>query len=533
MRTRRDLLKLSVAAGLAASVPVASEARPPRRGGVLKQVGPEPWSLDIQATAAPPTLLLSSLVRRPLFKLVPGPRHAPSDLTLAPDLALKAEASTDGRRYAITLRRGARWEDRLPLSGREVTAADVKYTIERAVKRSPYAALLGPVQGVEVSDPRTLRVHLAEPHAPFLQMLAEPWLAILAPEVEDRFGDLQSHKALIGCGPFTLSRYEAGVKAVFTRNPGYYQTGLPYVDRLEWLFIRERTTQLSLFRAGQVDIPSHDSRVPRAEVAALRQLHPAYPVVHWDGLPVRGLAMRTDRPPFSDVRVRRALSLAVDRKRWVAEYFDGQGIEDHGPVPAPLREWKLSARDLGEGARYLDHDPALAAKLLAEAGFPGGLKIRCFNAQGQGAESIEEVDHLAASLRTIGVELTTAGEEPGTYVRGSFVSRFEETSWGVSPLFTEVDGYLYTLFRSGQPGNKSQVADRELDVMLEAQRHALSRPARKKIIDDIQRHLADRVYYVFTPAPRTVHSWAPRVRGYSPRNSLDRGAQLEAVWLDR
>jgi hypothetical protein len=69
--------------------------------------------------------------------------------------------------------------------------------------------------------------------------------------------------------------------------------------------------------------------------------------------------------------------------------------------------------------------------------------------------------------------------------------------------------------------------------MIEAQRRAIARPARKRIIDDIQRHLAERVYYVFTPAPRSVHSWAPRVRAYGPRNSLDRGAQLEAVWLDR
>src|SRR6185312_4569592 len=115
--------------------------------------------------------------------------------------------------------------------------------------------------------------------------------------------------------------------------------------------------------AGQVDLPDHDARIPRSEVAALRSANPAYPVVHWDGLAVRSLAMRTDRPPFNDVRVRRAISLAVDRKKWVSQYLEGQGHEDQGPVPSAMREWKLSPRHLGDGARYLEHDPALARKL--------------------------------------------------------------------------------------------------------------------------------------------------------------------------
>jgi len=96
-----------------------------------------------------------------------------------------------------------------------------------------------------------------------------------------------------------------------------------------------------------------------------------------------------------------------------------------------------------------------------------------------------------------------------------------------------VDGYLYSFFRSGQAGNRSHVADTQLDVMLEAQRRFTSTSSRKKIIDDIQRRAAAQVYYVYTPSPRNVSSWAPRVRNYGPKNSFDRGAQLEVVWLDQ
>jgi hypothetical protein len=77
------------------------------------------------------------------------------------------------------------------------------------------------------------------------------------------------------------------------------------------------------------------------------------------------------------------------------------------------------------------------------------------------------------------------------------------------------------------------VADAQLDVMLEAQRRISSTSARKQIIDEIQRRAAAQVYYVYTPYPRNVSSWAPHVRNYGPKNSFDRGAQLEVVWLDQ
>jgi peptide/nickel transport system substrate-binding protein len=498
---------------------------------VLKHIGLEPQTFDIHATASHATHLVSSFVRRTLFKFVNGARYGSADFTIVPDLALKAGVSADGKVYTVRLRRGVRWESRPPVHGREVVAADVKYSLERALRRSPFTARLGPVEAIEAADKYTIRVHLADAFAPFVHNLAEPWNAILPPEVEDRHGDFKAAESLIGCGPFMLERYEPGVKAIFARNPTYYATGLPYVDKVEWLFLRDRSTQLSLFRAGQVDIPFYDGRIPRSDAGSFKKVNPGYPVVYWDALAVRTLAMRTDKSPFNDVRVRRAFSLAVDRRKWVSQYLEGQGYEDQGPVPGPMREWKLSAQHLGEGARYLEHDPALARKLLAVAGVPIGLRVKCTSWPGYGLEYVEDLERLAVELKQIGVELQIANEEYGQYMRGSFVGKFDEVSWGPSPLFTEVDGYLYDFFRGGQPGNRSHVADTRLDVLLEAQRRYTSKSSRRKVIDDIQRHAAAHVYYVYTPCPRNVSAWTPRVKNYGPKNSFDRGAQLEVVWL--
>jgi len=502
----------------------------PRRGGVLKHIGIEPPTFDIHGPACDPIQLLSSFTRRGLFKFVSGAGHGPSDFTLVPDLALDATVSRDRRVYTVALRPGVRWEQKAPVNGRLLVAEDVKFSLERALTKSPHASLLGPVEAVEAPAPHTVRVHLRSPFTSFLHNLAEPWTAVLPPEVEDTLGPQRSARSLIGCGPFALARYEPGVKAVFVRNPGYYQRGLPYLDTVEWIFLENSATRLALFRAGQLDIPFYDARIAPSDAAILKASDPPYPVVPWNRLGVRTLAMRADRPPFSDVRVRRAVSLALDRRRWVARHLAGEGFEDEGPVPSSMPQWRLPSSQLGEGARYLEHDPELARQLLAEAGFPSGFKAKCATWPGHGADHMDALWLLVADLKGIGVDLAVMEQDYASYARSCTQGAYEDATWDSSPLFTEVDSYLYGLYRAGVVTNRSCVADPELDSLLDLQRAAPG-PLRKRLIADVQRRAAAQVYYIHVPCPRSVASWTPWVKNYAPRNSLDRGAQLEVVWL--
>ena len=115
---------LAAAAGAAAAIPRPAGAQGrPLRGGALKQIGLDPPTFDVHATASHETQLVSSFVRRTLFKFVNGARYGPSDFTLAPDLALKAVMSADGRTYTITLRPGVRWEARPPVPSSTERAA--------------------------------------------------------------------------------------------------------------------------------------------------------------------------------------------------------------------------------------------------------------------------------------------------------------------------------------------------------------------------------------------------------------------------
>src|SRR5262249_58796539 len=154
--TRREFVGAAAGAVAAATAlgaaPRAAAARPPKRGGVIKHIGVDPLSFDIHDTASDQTAIVSSFVRRTLFKFVQGAGHGPSDFTLAPDLALRAAASKDGRVYTIRLRPGVLWENRPPLNGRELVAADVKYSLERALRRSSYANLLGRIEAGGATD---------------------------------------------------------------------------------------------------------------------------------------------------------------------------------------------------------------------------------------------------------------------------------------------------------------------------------------------------------------------------------------------
>ena len=264
-------------------------------------------SFDIHGNVVPDGYL--SFVHRTLF--VRQWAEAKSvGLTLVP-ISLKAEVSEDGRMYNIRLRQGVRWENKPPGNGRELVAADVKYSLERAKKKSGYGSLLGQLESVEVVDKHTVRVRLADAFAPFLHNLAEPWNGILPREVEDKLGDFKAAESLIGCGPFTLERYEPGVKAVFARNPDYFQKGLPYLDKVEWLFVKDRSTQPLPGGAG--GYPFYDARIPRS-TWLFKKSNPTYPIVHWEA----GSTSRCGRKPPSR-RAGAAGAVAGNRPEEVGE----------------------------------------------------------------------------------------------------------------------------------------------------------------------------------------------------------------------
>src|ERR671931_391987 len=411
--SRRQLLQMGLAAGLTVSaLPLSrltplwgAEAGQPKRGGILRVRGYDPVHFDHHLTTNARTNTTLSFIHSTLLRYQVGPEVVPGTFTVEPHLAERWEAPDD-LTYVFHLRRGVTWHNKPPLNGRELVADDVKFTFDRFLseKANVLRDQLEPVERVEVVDRYTVKFVLKEPFVWLPTRLADTsGMWIIAPEVVEKFGDLKKPESAIGTGPFILERYEPNVKTVFKRNPAYFLKDQPYIDGVEWLVLEDESTGLAMYRTGQIDCgPAAYWSVRQQDLESVKQSHPH--LVYQDFLSnvTSGITMRTDQPPFNDVRVRRAISHALDRQG-IIEAVAGRGE----PTPAigrGLTEWSLPVDQLGPGAKYYQYDPKEARRLLAEAGYPKGFKTQLAVTNGLGRDQVDDAQLVQRFLKEVGIE---------------------------------------------------------------------------------------------------------------------------------
>jgi peptide/nickel transport system substrate-binding protein len=534
MARQMTLLLLLLAPALLAGDPAL--AQQPKRGGVVRIAEREAPSLDPHLSISFLTHSHISLVYSQLVRFPNGPEQKhPADFSILPDLAesWKYENPTT---LVFRLRKGVHFHNKPPVNGREVTSADVKYSLERFMGKSGFRARFDPVQAIEAVDRHTVRITLKEPFAPFLNHLATPtFTPILAREVEEKFKDFNHPDAVIGTGPFILKSYEKGVRMVFERNPDYFMKGLPYLDGAVIEITPDAAARLSLLRAGKVDFNHMWGWASVEEGKSLQKTNPELSITPTLVIGQGMIYFRTDQPPFNDVRVRRAVSLAIDRKAWNDALLFGEGCIDTGPVPCAMKDWKLEAARMEPAkAKYLiGHDPAEAKKLLAEAGHARGFTTPAFHWPGYAPPWRSFYDLAADNLGKIGITVELKPEEYGKYISTTYLGKFEKMAIGPVTPFTEVDDFLYGAFYPEQPGNRSHVADAELSKLLVAQRRELDAKKRKEIVDEIQRYVADKAYYVFLPTQPQYISHQPHVKGFKHHDGYGLGMRLAFTWLER
>jgi peptide/nickel transport system substrate-binding protein len=539
MISRRDFLAAGAAGVTAAALPSLATAQTPRRGGTLTLRTWDPPHFDHILAHAYKTHVVVSFTHSRLLRHRAGPSVPPGSFTLEGDLAESWQQTSDTT-YVFKLRKGVRFHAKPPVNGRELTADDVRYTFERTLneKGSTNAAMYRSIAKIEAVDKYTVKFTLKEPFAWFLDHIANPMAGgIIAKECVEKFGDLKKWEAVIGTGPWMLEQYKPNQSLTLVRNPQYFVPGLPHIDRVEMVVDEDNASRTAAFLAGKYDLgwefPGTINRSDWVQVAdTLKKRRPTLRTMEFTSNVVNDFAMRTDKPPFNDVRVRQALSLAMDRKALIDATLEGVGVIN-GPVPAALTDWAVPIDQLGAGARYYKHDPAEARRLLAAAGYANGFPASvCFATYGS-TQLVDQMELLLKQLKNVGIDARLDQKEYGAYQASCRVGKYDSLSFGPLTPFLEPDNFLYGQYYTGEPRNRSHVKDPVLDDLLARQRRTMDVKARRGVINEIQRHLATQQYYVHAPTGKYIAVWDAALKNYGPNLGYDYGGRLREAWLDR
>jgi peptide/nickel transport system substrate-binding protein len=539
--SRRHLLKLGGTALAGASIaPAVARAQTPKRGGTLAIRTWDPPHFDPFQTISYKTHIALSFTHSRLLRHKAGPSVAPGTFPIEGDLA-ESWTQPNETTYIFKLRKGVRWHNKPPVNGRELTADDVVFSLNHflTVKGNANAYMLKSVDKVEALDKYTVKFTLKGPSVWFLDMLANPHaVAIVAKEVvEKNGGDLKKWESVVGTGPWMLDSYRPNVGLTYVRNPTYFMPGLPYIDRVEATVDEDNASRMAAFLSGKYDLgwefPGTINRVDWVQIKdKLKQSRPKLQTVEFPSPVMSHISMRTDLKPFSDVRVRQAMSLAIDRQALIEAVFEGVGAVNPA-VPAALREWSIPLDKLGEGAKYYKYDPAEAKRLLAAAGYPNGFPgTMCFTTYGS-TILVDSMQLVQKDLKAVGIDVKIDQKEYGAYIATCFYGKFDSMTYGPQTGFLEPDNFLFGQYYPEELKNQSHINDPVVADLLVLQRRTVDLAKRREIIYDIQRHLAKQQYYVQMPSGIYIGVWEGALKNYAPNMGYDYGGRLMAAWLDR
>ncbi|NTU83146.1 MAG: peptide ABC transporter substrate-binding protein [Chloroflexales bacterium] len=380
-----------------ATAPAAGETTPAQEPGTGQAAAgdlapPEQQILRVRLVAYPetidPALDENTSEEAVIKQLFTGLTRMNTELKPEPAIAESWEFNADNTQITFKLRE-SKWSDGQPLTAKDFVYGWQRFLDPRTA--SPYAALVTgviaganelnttPVSdtavleqaisglGVRAVDDLTFQVDLASPAPFFPSIVALGNLSPIRKDLIDQYGDTWVEPGrLIGNGPFILQSATAGADLILVPNPNYYESP-PKLQQLIFRTINDDPTALANYRADEIDL---NDQLPPAELPALRA-DPTFADQILSGTRLGNYfyGFNSTQPPFSDVRVRRAFALAVDRKTLIDQVLNGRDIPAHSFIP-PGMPGHITLEEAGEAAQVFD--PEKAKALLAEAGFPGG-----------------------------------------------------------------------------------------------------------------------------------------------------------------
>ncbi len=454
--------------------------------------------------------------------------------TIVPDLAERWSWQDGYRNLVFFLRKNVKWHD-----GQPFTAKDVKYTFDmvREAKDAPAKLRINPrkdwyanVESIEAADPSTVIFHLKRPQPSLLMMLASGYSPVYPAHVP--VAEFRSR--CVGTGPFKMKEWRKGEFIELARNPEYWVPGRPYLDGIKYVIIQERGTRFAALQAGRLDI-SFPAEATKA-IADQLKASGAKLVFHQVANNANdNLLMNLKRPPFDNVKVRRAISLAMDRRAYIKTVTQGGATPGPSMLPKPYGFWGLADRELSTLPGYGNpvENKAMARKLLAEAGYGPQNPLRVEMGTRAIPTYIDFASFVVAELKQVGIEAALKQIETAQWhplvTRREYQMGANVTGLGVD----DPDANFYENYACDSPRNYTGYCDEQVMKMIDAQSQELDVHKRATLVAQIQRKLEE-------DAARPVMGWrldyfpmASYVKNLVPHHNIYNYGRMQEVWLDR
>jgi peptide/nickel transport system substrate-binding protein len=488
---------------LAAALLVAAGLTPAlaAKSSLVVGMAVEPPGLD-------PTVAAPVAIREVTWvNLFEGLVRIDRDGRVQPLLAKSWEIAPDGLTYTFHLREGVKFHD-----GTSFDSADVKFAFDRA--RAPNSTnaqkqIFAPIEAIDTPDPATAVVRLKEPSGNFLYFLGWGDAVIVAPETSE------NNKANpIGTGPFKFKSWTRGDRVELVRNPDYWQKDKIKLDSVTFRFINDPQAQVAAVRAGDVDAFPN---IGAPELFSELKKDPRFTAVvgNTEGETVAGL--NSARKPFDDVRVRRALMHAVDRKALVEGAYSGYGR----PIGSHFSPNHPAFVDL---TGVVPYDPAKAKALLKEAGYGNGLSITIKSPQMAYASRSAEL--LAAMLSEVGVELKIIPTEfPAKWIEEVFRNKDYDVTIVSHTEPLDIDIYARDNYYFNYKNDKFKALIAEIG-------RTTDEKARFAKYAEAQKILAEDVPALFLFQLPKLGVWNAKLKGLWENYPIPSNDVTDASWAD-
>lgn len=445
-----------------------------------------------------------------------------------PTLAESWEVGQDGRVYTFRLRKDVKWHDRQPF-----TSADVKATMD-LWKSPPVGKLFmgrrlkEVIQKVDVPDPYVVNITLNQRSNSFIAFLAVHAIGSIMPKhiLDKHKGSMENE--VIGTGPFKFKNWQAGALYEAVKNPDYFLKGLPYLDGLRIYCIVDFSTRFSSFRTGQTKVihPYHSLKKSEADIVKAQM--PGADVLATMNGTNSSFSFNTTKPPWSDVRVRRALSMAVDRNAAITILEDGAGVIGT-PIPPGLGG--MSVEELAREPGYRqpkDQDLAEARKLLSEAGYPNGLDGSILvRARTKSYE--DQSVFVSEQASKVGMRLKLDARETAIWTERRQSKNYETTYQGTPTQAPDPLGSMQYFGSGNDFGWEPPLRD-ELILKYDT----AADPAEKtKTVSALERLFLDDVPYFVLYWRQVYIGYWKEVRNIVPMSGLYNNLRWEQVWLEK